>query len=102
MNFEKDKFHVIRADKAGVFIGKIIEESGGTIRANNLRRLYYWSGALDVTQLAKEGVGNPGRCKFSVQLGDEDVSTIYNVIEVHTCTEKALHTIQSVPAWKNS
>lgn len=102
MTFEKDKFYVIRADKAGVFIGKIIEESGGTIIANNLRRLYYWSGALDVTQLAKEGVGNPSRCKFSVQLGDDDISTIYNVIEIHSCTEKALHTIQGVPAWKNS
>lgn len=101
MTFEKDKFYLIRADKAGVFIGKIIETDGATIRANNLRRLYYWSGALDVTQLAKEGVGNPGRCKFSVQLGDDDISTIYNVIEVHSCTEKAIQTIQNVPSWKS-
>lgn len=100
MNYKKDQFYIIRAEKAGVFLCKILKADGNTLQVNNLRRLYRWAGALDVTQIAKEGVSNPNNCKFSVQLGGEDTSVIYNVIESHTCTDKALQTLNSVPAWK--
>jgi len=95
------QFHIIRADKAGVFLGHIKETNGTDYKVTNLRRLYYWSGALDVSMIAKEGVTNPNGCKFSVQLGDEDVSTIHNVIESHPVSEKALEIINKVKVWKN-
>lgn len=98
--YKKDQFYIIRAERAGVFLCKILKEEGNTLQVNNLRRLYRWAGALDVTQIAKEGISNPNNCKFSVQLGSEDTSLIYNVIEAHTCTEKALQTLNSVLAWK--
>lgn len=94
----KEKFHIIRAEKAGVFMGKIKEANGSTLQVANLRRLYRWSGALDVITIASEGVSGTG-CKFSTQLGDNDISTIYNVIEQHPVSEKALTSINNVPAW---
>lgn len=94
-------YSIIRADRAGVFIGKIIEEKGSTLVVTNARRLYYWSGALDVVTIAANGVGRPSNCKFSAQLGDADKSTILNVIEYHPICENALTTINSVPAWKS-
>lgn len=94
-------YSIIRADRAGVFIGKIIEEKGSTLIVTNARRLYYWSGALDVVTIAVNGVSKPSNCKFSAQLGDTDKSTILNVIEYHSISESALNTINSVPAWKS-
>lgn len=94
------QFHIVRAEKAGVFLCSITSSDGGTYIVTNLRRLYYWSGALDVSMIAKEGVTNPRGCKFSVQLGDNDISTILNVIEVHPVSEKALTILNSVPVWK--
>lgn len=94
-------FHIIRADRAGVFIGKIVEEKGSTLVVTNARRLYYWSGALDVVTIATNGVSKPYNCKFSAQLGDNDQSTILNVIEYHPINDNALNTINSVPAWKS-
>lgn len=100
---KKDQFHIVRAEKAGVFLC-CIKETGGPngdiYTVTNVRRLFRWAGALDVTMLAKEGVTNPLQCKFSVQLGDEDVSTILNVIEVEPVSEKALKIINDVPVWK--
>jgi hypothetical protein len=93
-------FSIIRADRAGVFIGKIIEEKGSTLVITNARRLYYWAGALDVVTIATDGVSKPSNCKFSAQLGDADKSTILNVIEYHPISEAALKTINSVSAWK--
>ncbi|SRR6266540_128226 len=94
-------YYIVRADRAGVFIGKIIEEKGSTIILTNARRLYYWSGALDVITIAINGVSKPSNCKFSAQLGDGDKSTILNVIEYHPISENALNTINSVSAWKS-
>lgn len=94
-------YHIIRADRAGVFIGKIVEEKGAVLTITNARRLYYWSGALDVVTIATNGVSKPSNCKFSAQLGDDDKSTILNVIEYHPLSEIALQTINSVSAWKS-
>ena len=97
---KNEQFHIVRTEKAGVFICKIASTDGGTYTVTNLRRLYYWSGALDVSTIAAEGVTNPKGCKFSAQLGDDDKSTLLNVIEVHPVSEKALAIINNVPIWK--
>lgn len=99
--FDPKKNYIIRADKSGVFMGKISFIEGSTVGVNAIRRLYYWSGALDVTQLAKEGVANPNNCKFSEQLEDSDLSILTNLIEFHPMTEKAIKSINSVKVWKN-
>jgi len=97
--FEKEKFYIIRAERAGVFMGKILDADGSTLQVSNLRRMYKWSGALDAITIAGEGVLGSG-CKFSLQMGDNDHSTIFNVIEFHPVSEKALASINNVPAWK--
>jgi hypothetical protein len=97
---EQPQFHIVRAEKAGVFLCRILSSEGSAYTVSALRRLYYWSGALDVSMLAKEGVSNPRGCKFSVQMGEDDRSTILNVIEVHPVSEKALSILNSVPVWK--
>lgn len=97
---KKEQFHVVRAEKAGVFLCKIISTDTAAYKVTNARRLYYWSGALDVSMIAKDGVSNPSQCKFSVQMGDDDISTIHNVVEAHPVSEKALTILNAVPAWK--
>ncbi|MFD2921987.1 DUF6948 domain-containing protein [Terrimonas rubra] len=99
--FDKDKFYIIRADRAGVFMGKISFIEGTTIGINALRRLYYWSGALDTTQLAKQGVTKQRGCKFSEQLDETDLSIVTNLIEFHPMTEKAIQSLNNVPVWKS-
>lgn len=96
-----NQFHIIRAEKAGVFIGKITSVVGTTYTLTNLRRLFYWRGALEVITIAVEGVSDLANCKFSAQLGDNDVSTVHNVLETHPMSEKALEIINKVPTWKN-
>lgn len=99
--FEKDKFYIIRADKAGIFMGKIAFIEGTTIGVKAVRRLYYWKGALDATQIAKCGVTQPRSCKFSEQLSETDLSIITNLVEIHPMTDEAVQSINNVPVWKN-
>jgi hypothetical protein len=97
--FNPNQFYIIRADKAGVFMAKIENIENGVAQCNSVRRLYYWEGALDVTQIAAHGVTRPQSCKFSVQMGEGDKSAIFNLIEFHPVSEKAIASIQSVKEW---
>ena len=98
--FNSGQWYIIRAEKAGVFLGKIESIQNDAVVCNSIRRLYYWEGALDVTQIAANGVSRPNSCKFSVQMGENDKSTIFNVVEFHPVSDKALQSIQSVAEWK--
>lgn len=95
---QKQIFYVIRAERAGVFIGKIKSVEGSTLQVTNIRRLYKWSGALDVIHIAADGVSGTG-CKFSIQMGDEDISTILNVAEYHPCSDKSIESINNIKPW---
>lgn len=100
--FDTNKMYIIRAKDAGVFMGKIVSiEEDKKMIVSGIRRLYYWSGALDVTQLALEGVTNPDGCKFSVKMNDADLSGLSEYIEYHPMTETAINSINSVKVWKS-
>ena len=92
-----EQLFIVIADRAGVFFGKIKERNGSEITMTDCRRIWYWSGAASLSQLAKEGVKNPKDCKFTVTV---DEITILGVIEIISCTQEAVKSINSVPVWK--
>jgi hypothetical protein len=88
---------IIRADRAGVFFGEIKERNGSEAVLTNCRRLFYWTGAASLSQLAVDGVTKPRECKFTVTV---DEMTVLGMIEIIPCTDKAIDSINSVPVWK--
>ena len=91
---------LVRADRAGVFFGTLaeIEPLGDKWQAElaNCRRIWYWSGAASLTQMAMEGVKDPGGCKFTIW---QDSLVVSGVIEVHPCTEEAIKSLEGVAVW---
>lgn len=88
---------IIRAERAGVFFGTLSEKNGSEVVLTNCRRLWFWSGAASLSQLATEGVKNPKDCKFTVVV---PVIAILGVIEIIPCAEEAIKSIESVSVWK--
>jgi len=92
---------VIRADRAGVFYGTLaeIEPLGDKyqVELTDCRRIWYWSGAASLTQLAMEGVKRPVECKFTMK---QKSIVVNGVIEVHECTKEAIDSIENVAVWK--
>ena len=68
MNYPIGKKVIIRTNRAGVFYGTLSEYDAVTRIAEikDCRRLWYWSGAASLSQLANEGVKNPSSCNFTV------------------------------------
>ena len=89
--------HIIRGDGSGVFYGEIAERNDREVTIKDCRRLWYWSGAASLSQMALEGVKNPRDCKFTVTVSE---IVILDAIELIPCTEAAMKSIEGVPVWK--
>lgn len=92
---------IIRTYSAGVFYSPtdIVERSQDGRRGIivDSRRLWYWSGAASLSQLAMEGVVNPKECKFAMPVGKTELTDIIEVLDV---TPKAKEIIEGVGVWK--
>lgn len=88
---------MVRTYSAGVFFGEVVKREGKEVTMRNARRVWCWTGAASLSQLAQSGTSTPDTCKFP-----EPVSEIIllEAIEIIKITEAALKILNSVPIWK--
>ena len=102
MNQKNDRYQgkycIVRTERAGVFAGFIKARTGSEVTMEKVRRLWYWSGACSLSQLAMEGVKQPRDCRFTVTVPE---MTVLGAIEVIPCTDAAVRNIEAVPEWKS-
>jgi hypothetical protein len=90
------RYVIVRTQSAGVFFGELASKVASQVTLKNARRLWYWSGAASLSQLAMEGTKNPSNCKFPVAVEKQE---ILGVIEVLDTTVAAQESIKAVPVW---
>ena len=88
---------IIRADRAGVFAGYLESRDGTEVVLRNVRRLWYWSGAASLSELANKGVKNVSACKFPAP---NKKIIVTGLIEIIPATEIARKIIEGVPVWE--
>jgi len=91
------EYKIVRTYSAGVFAGYLESKEEQNVVLRNARRLWYWSGASSLSQLAMEGVKKPDECKFPCEV---DKIELDQVIEVIDCTEEARLNISKVKIWE--
>ena len=94
MDFKKPV--IVRTYSAGVFYGTLTAFKGQQATVNNARRLWRWSGAASLSQLAVEGTKNPKECKFPVAVPSV---VLTDVIEILETTEVSRASLDAVPVW---
>lgn len=92
----KSAHSIVRTQSAGVFAGVVKSRKGSEVVMTDARRLWYWSGAASLSQLAVEGTSNPDSCKFPVAVPEV---TLLGVIEILSLSAKAKASIDSVKNW---
>lgn len=90
------KYVIVRTQNAGVFAGYLKTNNSESIVLKNARRLWYWSGACSLSQLAMEGTKKADECKFPCEV---DTIELTQVIEIIDATEDARASIKSVKVW---
>ena len=88
---------IVRTYSAGVFAGYLKSREGKEVRLEKARRIWYWSGAASLSQLAVDGTKDPDNCKFPCEVDDV---LLTEAIEILDCTEQSRLSIQGVPIWK--
>lgn len=91
------RYVIVRTQSAGVFFGELTSKVSTQVTLKNSRRLWYWSGAASLSQLAIEGTKNPSSCKFPAAVENHE---LLGVIEVLDTTVAAQTSINGVPVWK--
>ena len=94
---KKGDFVIARTYSAGVFAGTLEKREGKEVTLKKARRLWYWTGAASLSQLAQSGTSKPEECKFPEAV-DEVVLT--EVIELLASTEAGEKSIKGVKTWK--
>lgn len=94
---EEKKYVIVRTYSAGVFAGFLESRNGQEATLTDARRLYYWSGAATLSQMAVTGTSKPNECKFPVAVPRVE---LLQAIEILDCTPEAQESIQGVPVWR--
>lgn len=90
------KYVIARTYSAGVFAGYLDSKKGEEAVLLNARRIWYWSGAASLSQLAVDGTSKPNDCKFPVEVSRIELTKVIEILDV---TEKAKKSIAGVPVW---
>ncbi len=88
---------LIRTTSAGVFTGYLKSRKDKEVELVNAIRLWYWSGAASLSQIALDGVAKPKECKFAKPLPS---IILTEAIEIIPCSNKAKQSIEGVPTWQ--
>ena len=97
MKKSKERYVIVRTYSAGCFAGVLESRKGQEVVMSQARRLWYWSGAASLSQLAIDGTNNPGQCKFPAAVSHIE---LMQAIEVIDCTPKARASIEAVKPWR--
>jgi hypothetical protein len=91
------KYVIVRTYSAGVFAGKLESRNGQEVVLTDARRLWYWSGAASLSQLAVSGTSKPRECKFPVAVSRVELLQAVEILDVTTAAEAS---IKGVPIWQ--
>lgn len=95
-----EKYVIVRTYAMGVFAGMLDAESTETRKVlTNARRIWYWTGAASLSQLATIGSSKPKECRFPAPVLRVELTSPQG-FEVLDVTDKARAAIESVPVWE--
>lgn len=95
---ENNRYVIVRTYSAGVFAGNLESRNGREVVILNARRLWAWSGAASLSQLAMEGTKDPENCKFPCEVIRIE---LLEVIEILDVTKEAENSIKKVTVWES-
>jgi hypothetical protein len=93
----KKQYVIVRTYSAGVFAGFLKSREGKEVVLTDARRLWYWSGAASLSQMAMSGTKRPLQCKLPCPV---DQVLLTEAIEILSCTPEAQKSIMEVPVWE--
>jgi len=93
---KQERYVIVRSNLAGVFAGVFVSRKEREVVLKDARRIWYWSGAASLSQLATTGTSNPDHCKFPAPVSRVELLESFEILD---CTPEARKSIEEVPVW---
>jgi hypothetical protein len=93
---KQPKYVIVRCRNAGVHAGEYVAHINQEVTLQNSRRIWYWSGAASLSELAVRGAKNVSHCKFAPLVSN---IILLDACEIITCTPEAEKMIRLCPEW---
>ena len=85
---------LVRSYDAGVYFGTVTKIDGETVRIENVRNIWQWSGASCLSQIANDGIKS-GKVSPIV------ASMVLNrCCQIIPCSDKGIANLENQPIWK--
>jgi hypothetical protein len=91
-----DDYVIIRSRDSGVHAGYLKSRDGSEVVLTNARRIWKWSGAATLSELAMKGAAKPSGCHVPAAVTE---ITVLGVCEIIPCTDEARKNIEGLKAW---
>jgi uncharacterized ferredoxin-like protein len=91
------KICMFRTYSAGVHFGHLVKKNGKECIVNNSYRVFYWSGACSLSQLAMDGSTDRKSCKIATPVTS---IILTEVIEIIPMKEDAIKSLTGGELWK--
>ena len=88
---------MFRTYSAGIHFGELVEKQNQTCLVRNAQRVFYWTEACSLSQLAMEGSKNFDGCKISMAV---DEIVLAQVIEIIPMPESTVLAFRGAKIWK--
>lgn len=85
---------LVRSCDAGVYFGTLTKVDGETIRLENVRNIWHWTGASCLSQIANEGITGD---KVSPVVSSMVINRVCQILPL---SEKAIVNLEAQPTWK--
>ena len=94
---KKLPYVIVRCTQAGVHAGELVSRKGQEVELRNARRVWYWTGAQSLSELAVYGSKSPATCKIAAQVLKHEVLDACEIIYTQPAGEKML---RESPEWR--
>jgi hypothetical protein len=94
---KKQPYVIVRCRDAGVHAGTLVSNKGRTVVLEKSTRIWHWSGAASLSELAVFGAKHPDKCKFGVKVPH---ITLLEACEIIMCSPKGEKMIKETTPWR--
>jgi hypothetical protein len=89
---------IVRGRDSGVHAGELVSVKNKTVVLRNARRIWYWSGAASLSELAVYGASKPEECKFGARVDRQEI--LEDACELIHCHAAGRRMIERQPEWR--
>lgn len=91
---------IARCTQAGVHAGELVSrDENGYVVLRNARRIWFWSGAASLSELAVYGAARPENCRFATRIERQELRSL-DVCELIHCQPAGRQMIEAQPEWR--